>query len=134
MSLNNLGNRLSNLRRRDEALTASQDAVAIYRRLAQIRPDAFLPDLARSISVMSDALAAVDRHGEAAQAATQSLEILMPFVERYPQTNQGLARTIAADVPRYCEAAGLAPDKALLARVAKALGGEADSDEAAVED
>jgi tetratricopeptide (TPR) repeat protein len=133
-SLNNIGVRLSDLGRREEALAASQEAVAITRRLAASRPDAFLPDLARSIGVMSDALAALDRHGEAAQAATQSLEILTPFVERYPQTYQDLARYIAADVPRYCEAAGLVPDKALLARLAKALGGEADRDEAAAED
>jgi hypothetical protein len=45
-SLNNLGRDLSNLGRREEALAASQEAVDIYRRLAQTRPDAFLPDLA----------------------------------------------------------------------------------------
>ena len=45
-SLNNLGRRLSNLGRREEALAASQEAVDIRRRLAQTRPDAFLPDLA----------------------------------------------------------------------------------------
>src|SRR5262249_49364659 len=128
-----LGIRLSNLGRREEALAASQEAVAIRRRLAETRPDAFLPDLASSVSVMSDALAALDRHGEAAQAATQALEILAPFVERYPQTYQGLARTIGADVLRYCEAAGHQPDNALLARVAEALGGGASPDEAAVE-
>src|SRR6201993_2792457 len=45
-----LGNRLSNLGRREEALAASQEAVDIYRRLAQTRPDAFLPDLASSLN------------------------------------------------------------------------------------
>jgi tetratricopeptide (TPR) repeat protein len=133
-SLSNLGMMFSNLGRREEALAASQEAVTIRRRLAGTRPDAFLYGLARSMSVMSDALAALDRHGEAAQAATELLETLTPFVERYPQAYQGLARTISADVLRYCEAAGLVPDKALLARLAKALGGEADGDEAAVDD
>ncbi|HMA73957.1 MAG TPA: hypothetical protein VKP67_21110, partial [Xanthobacteraceae bacterium] len=90
-----LGIRLSNLGRREEALAASQEAVAIRRRLAETRPDAFLPDLARSISVTSDALAALNRHGEAAQAATLALEILAPFVgQRYrpwpvPASNPG---------------------------------------------
>lgn len=37
---------LSQSGRREEALTASEEAVAIYRKLAQDRPDAFLPDLA----------------------------------------------------------------------------------------
>ena len=71
---------------------------------------------------MSDALAALDRHGDSARAATQALEILAPFVERYPQSYEGLARTIGADVLKYSEAAGLQPDSALLARVARALG------------
>jgi tetratricopeptide (TPR) repeat protein len=114
---------LSNLGRREEALAASQEAVDIRRRLAQTRPDAFLPDLATSISVMSDALAALDRHDDAAKAATQALEVLAPFVERYPQTYNGLARAIGADVLKYSEAAGQMPDAILLARVAKALGG-----------
>jgi hypothetical protein len=67
-------------------------------------------------------LAALDRHEEAARAATQALEILAPFVERYSQTYQGLARKIASDILRYCEAAGQQPDNALPARVARALG------------
>ena len=121
-SLNNTGAMHSNIGRREEALAASQEAVDIKRRLAQSRPDAFLPDLATSISVMSDVFAALDRHGEAAQAATQALEILAPFVERYPQTYRDLARTIAANVLRYSEAAGQRLDGALLARVARALG------------
>jgi tetratricopeptide (TPR) repeat protein len=124
VSLNNLSIRLSDLGRR-EAIAASQEAVAIYRRLAETRPDAFLPDLATSISVMSDALAALGRHREAAQAATQALEILAPFVERYPQAYKDLAREIAADVLRYSEVAGQLPDNTLLARVARALGDEA---------
>jgi hypothetical protein len=71
---------------------------------------------------MSDVLAALDRREEATQAATQPLEVLAPFVERYPQTYEGLVRTIAADVLRHSEAAGQPPDDALLARVARALG------------
>jgi hypothetical protein len=37
-------------------LAASQEAVDIRRRLAQTRPDAFLPNLATSISLVSDVL------------------------------------------------------------------------------
>jgi tetratricopeptide (TPR) repeat protein len=129
-----LGVRLSNLGRREEALAATQEAVDIRRRLAQTRPDAFLPDLAGSISVMSDVLAALDRHGEAAQAAIQALEILAPYVERYPQTYRDLARTIEDDILRCSEAAGQQPDNALLAQVAKALGnGEAVEEDSAIE-
>ena len=44
--LNNLGNRLSDLGRREDALAAAQEAIDIHRRLAAERPDAFRPDLA----------------------------------------------------------------------------------------
>jgi tetratricopeptide (TPR) repeat protein len=133
MSLNNLGAMFSNLGRREEALAASQEAVDIYRRLAQTRPDAFLPNLATSLSVMSDVLAALDRQEEAVRMATQALEILAPFVERHPQTYQGLARTMGADILRYSEAAGQQADNALLARVARALGhGEAVEKDSAI--
>ncbi len=123
-SLNNLGVQLFNLGRHEEALTASQQAVDIRRPLARARPDAFLPDLATSISVMSDVLAALGRHEEAAQASVQALELLAPFVERYPQTYEGLARTICADIVRYSEAAGQTPNIALLARIERALGND----------
>ena len=49
-SLNNLGNRLSELGRREDALAAAQEAVEICRRLAAERPDAFRPDLAGSLN------------------------------------------------------------------------------------
>ena len=121
-SLNNLGIRLSDLGRREEALAASQEAVDIRRQLAAARPDAFLPDLARSVSVLSDALAALDRHEESASTAAEALEILAPFVERYPEHYGRLARTIGADMLNYSEAAGVEPDLALLERIAQSLG------------
>ena len=49
-SLNNQGNTLSDLGRREEALEATAEAVALYRQLAAQRPDAFLPDLAMSLN------------------------------------------------------------------------------------
>ena len=121
-----LGIRLSNLGRREEALAASKEAVDIRRALAKDRPDAFLPDLATSISVMSDVLAAMERLTEAAEAAHDALRTLQPFVERYPETYGGLARTIGADVLKYSEKAARVPDRALLQRVAKALGSGED--------
>jgi tetratricopeptide (TPR) repeat protein len=114
---------LSNLGRREEALAASKEAVDIRRALAKDRPDAFLPDLATSLSVMSDVLAATGRHAEAAAAAQEALATLAPYVERYPETYAGLARTIGSDLLRYSEAGGVEPDRALLQRVARALGG-----------
>ncbi|HSV65622.1 MAG TPA: trypsin-like peptidase domain-containing protein [Mycobacteriales bacterium] len=53
MSLNNLSVRLGELGRREEGLAAVEEAVRIRRRLAEARPDAFLPDLARSLRVQA---------------------------------------------------------------------------------
>jgi nucleoside phosphorylase/tetratricopeptide (TPR) repeat protein len=48
--LNNLGARLSDLGRREEALQATQEAVGLRRTLAEHNPDAFRPDLAGSLN------------------------------------------------------------------------------------
>ncbi|MGY1937539.1 P-loop NTPase, partial [Nocardia gipuzkoensis] len=49
-SLNNLSNRLSELGRHEEGLAAAEEAAGIYRKLAETRPDAYLPDLAMSLN------------------------------------------------------------------------------------
>src|SRR5207245_2773836 len=50
--LNNLGNSYSALGRREEALGAAERAAEIYKRLAKQNPDAFEPDLARSLGTL----------------------------------------------------------------------------------
>ena len=56
-SLNDLSVRLAGLGRREDALTAIQEAVSIRRELARARPDAFRPDLAESLNNLSVRLA-----------------------------------------------------------------------------
>ena len=73
---NNLANRLSDLGRREEALEKAQQALSIREQFAQARPDAFLPNLARSISVSRDCLRALDRLSEAATAGETALRLL----------------------------------------------------------
>jgi tetratricopeptide (TPR) repeat protein len=70
-SLDNLSIRLSSLGRLEEALVTSQEAVMIYRRLADARADdAFLPDLARGLHNLGARLSNVGQR-EAALTATQ---------------------------------------------------------------
>ena len=73
---------------------------------------------------MSYALAAIERPAEAAAVAQEALVMLAPFVERYPGTYAGLARTIATDLLRYSQAGGVEPDRVLLRRVAQVLGAD----------
>ena len=55
MSLNNQSARWRSWARREDALTAITEAVTIYRALAEAHPDAFLPDLATSLTNQSTA-------------------------------------------------------------------------------
>ena len=55
-SLDYLAVRLGDVGRREDALTAIEQAVSIYRELAATRPDAFLPDLGRSLNNLAAAL------------------------------------------------------------------------------
>jgi hypothetical protein len=61
--LSNLGVRLAEAGRRGEALAAEEEAVAIYRQLAEASPAAYLPDLARSLSNLGNRLAEAGRRG-----------------------------------------------------------------------
>ncbi|MEW6529660.1 MAG: tetratricopeptide repeat protein [Thermodesulfobacteriota bacterium] len=73
--LNNLGNRLCDLGRREEALKAADEAVTIRRELARARPDAFLPHLAGSLNNLGIRLSDLGRREEALRAAQESATI-----------------------------------------------------------
>ena len=73
--LNNLGGRLSELGRLEEALNATFEAVRIRRQLAKEHPDAFLPDLAGSLSNLGVDLSELGRLEEALDAASEAVEI-----------------------------------------------------------
>jgi tetratricopeptide (TPR) repeat protein len=74
-SLNNLGERLSALGRREDALAATREASEIYRRLAADRPDAFLPNLATSLNNLGKSLNELGRIEDAFAATQESVEI-----------------------------------------------------------
>jgi hypothetical protein len=85
-SLNNLGVRLAGLGRGEEALAASQEAVARYRRLADVRPDDFLPDLARSLSNLGSQLSGVGRPEEALAPSQEAARIYRRLAQARPDT------------------------------------------------
>ena len=73
--LNNLGNRLSDLGRREDALAAAHEATDLYRRLAAERPDAFRPDLAMSLNNLGNGLSDLGRREDALAAAHEAVDI-----------------------------------------------------------
>lgn len=110
--------------------------MAIRRELASARPDAFRPDLARSLSVQGDCLEATN-HLDAAQSCDcEAVALLTPDFVRWPNAFAGLMQAICQDYVRRCEAAGVELDEALLAPVIESfqrLQGTGDNDAATEE-
>jgi tetratricopeptide (TPR) repeat protein len=79
--------RFSNVGRREEALAASQEAVAIYRRLTEAGRHAFLPDLARSLTNLARDLSSLRRREDALAAAQEAVVIQRQLVEVRPDTS-----------------------------------------------
>ena len=87
-SLDNLGYRLSELGRREEALVAVQEAADIYRRLAAERPGTFLLGLATSLSNLGVRMSELDRREEALAATLEAVEIRRLLAAERPDTFQ----------------------------------------------
>jgi hypothetical protein len=73
--LSTLGLRLAELARPAEALTAEQEAVAVYRELAAASPDRYRPDLAQSLTNLGEILEAVDRASDADAARDEAAQL-----------------------------------------------------------
>jgi hypothetical protein len=114
---------LSDLGRREEALAATQEAVDIRRRLAQTRPDAFLPYLAMSLRSLSRTLIALEQYNEAAAAAHEGLAAILPFLEKRVSAFEDLASALRRTYLSAYEKAGTEPDQQLIARITLALKG-----------
>ncbi|MGW5218774.1 tetratricopeptide repeat protein, partial [Nocardia sp. NPDC004085] len=83
-SLNNVSIRLGELGRREEALTAAEEAVGIYQVLAERHPDAYLPDLAASLNNISIRLGELGHREEALAAIEEAVRIRRVLAERHP--------------------------------------------------
>jgi tetratricopeptide (TPR) repeat protein len=82
--LNDLAIRLSALGQREEALTAAQEAVRIYRNLAATSRDAFTPDLANSLDTLANSLSDLGRREEALDAAQEAVRLTRDLAARNP--------------------------------------------------
>ncbi len=81
---NNLAVRLGALGRREDALAAAEEAVALRRRLAEARPDAFTPDLAASLNNLASFLSALGRREDALAAAEEAVALRRALAEARP--------------------------------------------------
>jgi tetratricopeptide (TPR) repeat protein len=130
-----LGNRLSALGRREDALKASQEAVDIRRRLAQKNPDAFLPDLAMSLNNLGGDLSNLGRREDALTASQEAVDSYRSLEQKNPDAflpdlamSLGAHGRVLAGLDRHAEAAaavreGLAAIAPFVERHPQAFGG-----------
>ncbi|WP_218509742.1 toll/interleukin-1 receptor domain-containing protein [Variovorax sp. dw_308] len=78
------GLRLSAAGRREDALAATEEAVQVYRGLAQARPDAFLPNLATSLNNLGNMLSDLGRREDALAATEEAVKICRGLAQARP--------------------------------------------------
>lgn len=71
----NLGIRLSDIGRREDAVQATEEAIKAYRLLARDRPRDFNTSLARELSNLGSALSKLGRHQDALQATADAVGV-----------------------------------------------------------
>jgi len=75
-----------------QALAAARRAVDSYERLAEDRPDAWLPSLANSLTTLSSCLAGAGRYGDAVATGERAVDIWQQLAESLPDAHRpGLA-------------------------------------------
>ena len=83
--LDTLGVRLGQAGRREAALAAAQEAAALYRDLAEARPEAFTPELAASLANLGNRLADLGRREDALRAAEEAVDIRRALAAARPE-------------------------------------------------
>ncbi|MEE8586846.1 MAG: tetratricopeptide repeat protein [Acidobacteriota bacterium] len=88
-TLNNLGNVLRKLGEKAESRQAFEEALPIYRQLAEQHPAAFLPDVAMTLNNLGAVLRDLGEKAESRQAHEEALEIYLPLAENLPAAFSG---------------------------------------------
>ena len=79
-----LANRLSEVGRSGEALEVAQEAVDLYRELAQTSPAAYTPNLAGALNNLANVLSEVGRSGEALEVAQEAVDLYRVLAQASP--------------------------------------------------
>ena len=83
-SLRNLGGRLHDVGRFEDALKAAEQAEGLWRALAAKEPDAHTADWARSLSILGSPLREIGLFVDALNAAEQAEGLLRALAEKQP--------------------------------------------------
>lgn len=88
----------------DQALPYAEEAVTLYRRLAEIDPDSYRHALARALSKRGVILSALDRHDDALSDSEKAVVLYQELVEIDPrQYSPLLARALRKLAVDYSE-------------------------------
>lgn len=96
ISLNNSSNRLADLGQLDDALSANEEAVTIFRALAEAQPAVYLTDLAQALSGQAAHLGMAGRRDQALTAIEEAVGILLVPGAVAPSRLLALARALGA--------------------------------------
>lgn len=96
-SLGALATQLGNDGQVGEALLLAEEAVGILRTLAEEEPEAFLPGLARAVSIHGDLLSRFGYEADGALAADEALNLLWPSFLNHPATHAELIEILLND-------------------------------------
>ena len=80
-----LGNQLSELGDRQAALAHTQEALELYRALAEKHPEAFLPDVATALNNLGNQLSELGDRQAALEHTQEALQIRRALAEKHPE-------------------------------------------------
>jgi tetratricopeptide (TPR) repeat protein len=124
----NLESRLSNAGRHDQAATAAEEMVDIWRQLAAADPATHLPSLADSLETLSGALTNTGRRGDALTAAEEAVKLRRQLAASDPWRQGDLATSLSIlsscfeDAERWTDASATAKEEV---EIRRRLAGEA---------
>jgi hypothetical protein len=95
--------------------------VEAFRRLAETRPDAFLPDLAKSLNNQSNALSDLGRQEEALVAIDEAMRRILPRLEVAPYLLPDSGLQLAQSYLACAEALNREPEHELIGRMIEVL-------------
>ena len=98
-------------------MLATQEAVDLRRKLANARPDAYLPGLARSLAVRGTIERAEQDFERAAATFAEGLRLVLPLFSRNPRAYERLVNSLTKDLAQSCSSGGIAIPEDLAAHV-----------------
>ena len=110
----NLANRLGDLSMREDALAAAEEAVTLYRTLAEAQPDVFAVNFSVSLCTLTDLNRSGNDREAALTAISEAIKVLTPIFNSNPPALVGEMTTNLHRYLQLCEDLEREPDTNLI--------------------